>query len=50
MMNELINEKNVYMKWLFNLAKTNPQKAREIALRNLHKIRMYDKDGNLINH
>lgn len=47
---ELINEMNAYIKWLRNLAKTNPQKAKEIALQNLHKTGMYDKDGNFVSH
>lgn len=45
---ELINEMNAYIKWLRNLAKINPKEAKEIALQNLHKTGMYDKDGNLI--
>ena len=49
-MKELVNEMNVYMKWLLNLAKTNPQKARKIALQNLHKTGIYDKEGNLVSH
>lgn len=47
-MQELANEMTAYTKWLSSLAKTNPKKAREIALRNLHKTGMYDKDGNLV--
>lgn len=49
----MIEEINTYTKWLFNLAKTNPQKARKIALKNLqnlHKTEMYDKNGNLVSH
>ncbi len=49
-MKELANEMSAYTKWLLNLAKNNPEKAREIALRNLHKTGMYDKDGNLVSH
>ena len=46
----MIEETNVCTKWLFNLAKTNPQKAREIALKNLHRTGICDKDDNLVSH
>lgn len=50
---KMIEEINAYTKWLFNLAKTNPQKARKIALKNLqnlHRTGMCDKDDNLVSH